>query len=54
MHRIKLYEFRMDGASLGGIFVDKGWGYAPLWVMNLILAGIAATASYAIREPGKK
>ena len=41
-------------ASLGGIFVDKGWGYAPLWVMNLILAGIAAAASYAIREPGRK
>jgi len=37
-------------ASLGGAFVSAGWGYAPLWVINLILAAVAATASYAIRE----
>ena len=53
-----LYGFALVGhqigafasASLGGLFVNLGWGYAPLWIVNLILAAIAATASYAIRE----
>lgn len=37
-------------ASLGGVFVENGLGYNPLWIINMILAGIAATASYLIRE----
>ncbi len=37
-------------AYLGGVFVDNGMGYAPLWIVNLCLAAIAATSSYAIRE----
>ena len=37
-------------ASLGGVFVREGLGYAPLWIVNLCLALIAAAASYAIRE----
>lgn len=53
-----LYGFALVGhqigaflsASLGGVFVDHGWGYTPLWVVNMILALIAAIASYAIRE----
>ncbi len=53
-----LYGFSLVGhqlgafasASLGGTFVDRGLGYTPIWVMNLILAAIAATASYKIRE----
>ncbi len=38
---------------LGGIFVENGLGYAPLWVINMILALIASTASYMIREDGR-
>ena len=53
-----LYGFALVGhqigafasASLGGQFVKAGMGYAPLWIINLILAAIAATASYCIRE----
>ena len=53
-----LYGFSLVGhqigafasASLGGLFVKNGLGYAPLWTLNLILAAIAATASYRIRE----
>ncbi len=37
-------------ASLGGRFVEMGLGYTPLWCVNLVLAVIAATASYCIRE----
>ena len=37
-------------ASLGGFFVESGMGYRPLWIVNLVLAAIAATASYCIRE----
>ncbi len=36
-------------AYLGGLFVTWGWGYAPLWVLNLILAAVASIASYRIR-----
>ena len=54
-----LYGFALVGhqigafasASLGGLFVKHGMGYAPLWIMNLCLAAFAATASYLIREP---
>ncbi len=35
-------------AYLGGVFVDLGWGYGPLWMMNLILALFAAIQSYRI------
>ncbi len=36
-------------AFLGGIFVDQGWGYAPLWTINLLLALFAAIMSWRIR-----
>ena len=57
-----LYGFALVGhqigafasASLGGQFVKAGMGYAPLWIVNLILAAIAASASYAIRENSRK
>ncbi|MBD5469618.1 MAG: MFS transporter [Lachnospiraceae bacterium] len=53
-----LYGFTLIGhqigafasSNLGGIFVKMGIGYAPLWGINLILAAIAATASFAIRN----
>ena len=53
-----LYGFALVGhqigafasASLGGQFVKAGLGYAPLWIVNLILAAIAAAVSYSIRE----
>lgn len=56
-----LYGFALVGhqigafasASLGGVFVRSGLGYAPLWIVNMILAAIAATASYCIRENGR-
>lgn len=38
-----------SSSYLGGLFVDSGMGYTPLWIVNLCLAAIAATASYAIR-----
>ncbi len=52
-----LYGFALIGhqvgaffsAFLGGVFVNMGWGYAPLWVMNLILAAFAAVESYRIK-----
>ncbi len=34
---------------LGGVFVDMGWGYQPLWVLNLLLALFAAIESWRIR-----
>ena len=53
-----LYGFALVGhqigafasASLGGQFVRAGLGYAPLWIVNLLLAAIAASASYRISE----
>lgn len=53
-----LYGFALIGhqvgaflsSFLGGVFVNNGLGYAPLWIVNLCLAAIAATASYLIRE----
>lgn len=53
-----LYGFTLIGhqigafasSNLGGILVKLGMGYAPLWGINLILAAIAAAASFAIRN----
>lgn len=53
-----LYGFALVGhqigafasASLGGQFVKAGMGYVPLWIVNLILAAVAAVASYMIHE----
>ncbi len=53
-----LYGFAVIGhqvgaflsAYLGGVFVSHHMGYTPLWVVNLCLATLAATASYRIRE----
>lgn len=53
-----LYGFALVGhqigafasASLGGQFVKAGLGYSPLWIINMLLAAVAATASYRIRE----
>ncbi len=39
---------------LGGVFVNNGMGYAPLWVVNLCLATAAAGASYMIKEKPEK
>ncbi len=53
-----LYGFALIGhqagafasSFLGGIFVESGFGYEPLWLVNLCLASVAATASYMIKE----
>ncbi len=53
-----LYGFALIGhqvgaflsATLGGLFVAAGYGYTPLWTINLLLALLAATASYKIKE----
>ncbi len=53
-----LYGFSLIGhqvgaflsSFLGGIFVKNEMGYEPLWIINLCLAAIAATASYMIKE----
>lgn len=53
-----LYGFSLCGhqvgaflsSYLGGVFVGSGLGYAPLWVMNLCLAAIAAGAGYSIKD----
>ena len=52
-----LYGFTLIGhqigafasSNLGGILVKMDLGYNPLWVINMILATIAAAASFAIR-----
>ncbi len=52
-----LYGFAVVGhqvgaflsSYLGGLFVDLGMGYKPLWVLNLILALFAAIESWRIR-----
>lgn len=52
-----LYGFTLIGhqigafasANLGGILIKMGMGYAPLWMINMILAALAAIASFAIR-----
>lgn len=53
-----LYGFTLIGhqigafasSNLGGILVKMGVGYGPLWGINMVLAAIAATASFAIRN----
>ena len=57
-----LYGFTLIGhqigaflsSYLGGFFVSRGFGYSPLWFLNLCLASIAATASFSIRMENKK
>lgn len=57
-----LYGFTLIGhqigaflsSYLGGFFVDKGLGYAPLWFINLCLAAVASTASFLIRKEDEK
>ncbi len=51
-----LYGFTLIGhqvgaffsSFLGGLFINYNLGYAPLWIVNLCLALIAAAASYRI------
>lgn len=51
-----LYGFTLIGhqigafisANLGGILVKNGLGYEPLWIINMILAGIAAAVTFSI------
>ena len=53
-----LYGFTLIGhqigafasSNLGGMLVKLGMGYEPLWLINMILAAIAASASFAIRK----
>ena len=53
-----LYGFSLIGhqigaftsSYLGGILVDKGLGYTPLWALNMCLAAIAAAASFSIHN----
>ncbi|MCD8374290.1 MAG: MFS transporter [Oscillospiraceae bacterium] len=57
-----LYGFALIGhqvgafasSFLGGVFVNCGAGYAPLWAANLCLASIAAGASCMIKEKAKE
>lgn len=35
---------------LGGLLVREGLGYAPLWIINMCLAAIAAAGSFSIRK----
>lgn len=52
-----LYGFALIGhqigaslsSFLGGVFVDNGMGFAPLWIVNMCLASFAAVCSYRIR-----
>jgi MFS family permease len=53
-----LYGFALIGhqigaffsSYLGGVFVDQGLGYAPLWIVNMCLASFAAISSYRIQD----
>jgi len=57
-----LYGFTLIGhqigafasSYLGGVFVKNGLGYTPLWVINLCLAAVAATASFSIRSENER
>lgn len=57
-----LYGFTLIGhqigaflsSYLGGFFVDRGSGYAPLWLINLCLAAIASAASFMICKENEK
>lgn len=56
-----LYGFAMIGhqvgafisANLGGLLVEMGYGYAPLWGINMCLTAMAATASFMISKEEK-
>lgn len=39
---------------LGGVLVREGLGYAPLWIINMCLATVAAAASFSIRNDNIK
>lgn len=39
---------------LGGVLVREGLGYTPLWIINMCLAAIAATASFSIRNDNRR
>ena len=53
-----LYGFALVGhqigaflsAYLGGLFVKNGWGYEPLWIVNMGLAAMASAASFSIHR----
>lgn len=53
-----LYGFTLCGhqagaflsSYLGGVFVDSGLGYTPLWIINICLASVAAACSCSIKE----
>ncbi|MCD8116073.1 MAG: MFS transporter [Oscillospiraceae bacterium] len=53
-----LYGFTLIGhqigaftsSYLGGVFVEHGLGYTPLWIINMCLAAIAAAASFSIQQ----
>ncbi len=53
-----LYGFALAGhqigafasAYLGGLFIKNGFGYEPLWIINMCLAVIASAASFSIRK----
>lgn len=57
-----LYGFTLIGhqigaflsSYLGGVFVDMGLGYKPLWCVNLCLALMASTASFLIRKEDER
>lgn len=40
-------------AYLGGVLVDTSLGYSALWITDMFLATMAATASYLIKTRGK-
>lgn len=53
-----LYGFTLIGhqigafasSNLGGLLVKAGMGYTSLWIVNMILAAIAAISSFSIRN----
>lgn len=53
-----LYGFTLIGhqigafasSNLGGLLVKAGIGYGPLWAVNMVLAAVAASASFMIRN----
>ncbi|MGI5989007.1 MAG: MFS transporter [Lachnospiraceae bacterium] len=53
-----LYGFALCGhqvgaffsSYLGGVFVDAGLGYAPLWAVNMCFATFAAICSYRVSD----
>lgn len=53
-----LYGFALIGhqigaffsSYLGGVFVDCGLGYTPLWIVNMCLAAFAAVSGYRVHD----